>query len=212
MARLSVTPTATVSERRAREYETIYIMRPSVDPDEADRVVGRAKEIIASLQGKLLKSENWGRRRLAYTIKRETRGVFVYLRYAAYQDLVAELERNLRLTDSVVRFQTILINPEVNINEYQVDPADLAFQRLEVVVEEEDPGIARRLGLVERPRAPRLEEEAEVAAVAGPFDDDDDVKALVEKEEEMLAEVDGTEIPDLNNVRDLDKKPSSENE
>jgi small subunit ribosomal protein S6 len=211
MARLSVTPAAIVSERRAREYETIYIMRPSVDPDEADRVVGRAKEIIANLQGKLLKAENWGRRRLAYTIKRETRGVFVYLRYAAYEDLVAELERNLRLTDSVVRFQTILINPEVNINEYQIDPADLAFQRLEVVVEEEDPGIARRLGLVERPRAPRLEEEAEAVA-AGPFDDDDDVKALVEEEEEMLAEVDGVEIPDLNNVEDLDKKPSSENE
>jgi small subunit ribosomal protein S6 len=209
MARLSITPTAAASERRAREYETIYIMRPSVDPDEADRVAGRAKEIIANLQGKLLKLENWGRRRLAYTIKRETRGVFVYLRYVAYQDLVAELERNLRLIDSVVRFQTILINPDVIINEYQVDPADLAFQRLEVVVEEEDPGIARRLGLVERPRAPRPEEGAEAAVEAF---DDDDVKALVEEEEEMLAEVDGTEIPDLNNIEELVKTPSSENE
>ena len=210
MARLSLTPSVTTNERRAREYETIYIMRPSVDPDEADRVVGRAKEIIASLQGKLLKLENWGRRKLAYTIKRESRGVFVYLKYAGYQDLVAELERNLRLIDSVVRFQTILINPEVSLEQYQVEAADLAFQRLEVAVEEEDPGIARRLGLVERPRMPRS--EVEVEAAPSELFDDDDVKALAEEEEELLAEGDVPDLNDINGVEELNKKGPGEDQ
>jgi small subunit ribosomal protein S6 len=203
MAKSTLAPAITTSERRAREYETIYIMRPSVDPDEAERVVTRAKEIIASLQGKLIKCENWGRRKLAYVIKRESRGVFVYLKYAGYQDLVAELERNLRIIDSVVRFQTILINPEVSLDQYQVDPADVAFQRLEVVVEEEDPGIARRLGLVERPRAPRMEEEMAAPPAEG-FDDDDEAVVL-DDEVDLL---DDEDVPDLNNIVETGKKDS----
>lgn len=146
-ARLSI-----VEQRRAREYEMIYILRASIDPDEADRINARFNETIDSLKGKLIKLNNWGRRRLAYPIKNETRGVFVYTRFLGYDDLVSELERNLRLLDSVIRYQTILLNPRVDIDSVQVNPSEVEFQRLEMEEKTEEPQLAQRLGLVEKTR------------------------------------------------------------
>ncbi len=151
------TATATSSNpRRLREYETIYILTPSVDPDEADRVAARVKEIISSRSGHLLKVDNWGKRKLAYPIRKSSRGVFVFWKYLGFEDVVAEIERNLRLLDSVVRYQTIVIKGNVKPEEYQIDPADLEFRRLEVSEEpDEEPGVAQRLGLLDAPRPQR---------------------------------------------------------
>ena len=153
------TATATyVNPRRLREYETIYILESTIDPDEADRVATRMKEVISARTGHLLKIDNWGKRKLAYPIRKSSRGVFVFLKYLGFEDLVAELERNLRLLDSVVRYQTVVMKPNVKPEDYQIDPADLEFRRLEVAEEaEEDLGIAQRLGLVDAPRPPRHE-------------------------------------------------------
>lgn len=151
---MTATQTAKTEEPRAREYETIYILRSSVDPDEADRVAQRLREIIANLGGKLLRIDNWGRRKLAYTIGKATRGVFVYVRYVGLNNLVAEIERNLRLIDDVVRYQTVQVKERVHVEDYQVDPADVQFHRLEQAApeEEEEVELAARLGLVDRPR------------------------------------------------------------
>ncbi|MBN1653783.1 MAG: 30S ribosomal protein S6 [Deltaproteobacteria bacterium] len=148
---------STNDQRRARAYEMIYILRPGVHPDEADRIAARFSEIVKSRTGKLVNLNNWGRRRLAYPIKKESRGVFVYARFLGYEDLVAELERNLRLIDSVLRYQTILLKPRVDMDEITVDPADIEFQRLETAEEDEEPQLAQRLGLVEKPKGQEAE-------------------------------------------------------
>jgi small subunit ribosomal protein S6 len=150
--------TTSGNPRRLREYETIYILESNVDPDEADRVATRVKDIVTARSGRLLKIDNWGKRKLAYPIRKSSRGVFVFLKYLGYEDLVAEIERNLRLLDSVVRYQTVVMKPNVTLEEYQIDPADLEFRRLEVSEEaDEELGIAQRLGLVDAPRPPRQE-------------------------------------------------------
>jgi small subunit ribosomal protein S6 len=152
----ATTPATFTNPRRLREYETIYILEPNIDPDEADRVATRFKDVIAARSGKLLKIDNWGKRKLAYPIRKSSRGVFVFVKYLGYEDIVAELERNLRLLDSVVRYQTVVMNGDVQPDTYQIDPADLEFRRLEVTEEaEEELGIAQRLGLVDMPRPPR---------------------------------------------------------
>lgn len=144
--------------RRLREYETIYILEPNIDPDEADRIAARVKEIVTARTGHLIKIDNWGKRKLAYPIRKSSRGVFVFLKYLGFEDLVSEIERNLRLLDAVVRYQTVVIKPDVTFEQYQVDPGDLEFRRLEATEEaEEELGIAQRLGLVDAPRPPRNE-------------------------------------------------------
>jgi small subunit ribosomal protein S6 len=144
-----------IEEPRAREYETIYIMRSSVEPDEAERIGQRVREIVTARGGKLLRVDNWGRRRLAYPIKKATRGAFVYVKYVGLNDLVAEIERQLRLIDDVVRFQTVLVKERVRVEDYEVDGKDVEFQRLEQAEPEEEPELAARLGLIERPRGER---------------------------------------------------------
>lgn len=156
-----MTAAARVKERRAREYETIFILRPNTDPDEADRIAGRVTEIINTRAGKIFKLDNWGKRKLAYPINKASRGIFVFVKFGGYEDVVAELERNLRLFDAVVRFQTVLNNPEIDLGTVAVDPEDTKFRRLEVTEDEAEPEIAQRLGLVDRPRPPRGESDGD---------------------------------------------------
>lgn len=155
---MTTATTTSGNPRRLREYETIYILQPSVDPDEADRIASRMKDIVSQRSGHLVKIDNWGKRKLAYPINKSSRGVFVFLKYLGFEDMVAEIERNLRLLDPVVRYQTVLMNGDVKLDAYQVDPADLEFRRLEASAEgDEEPSIAQRLGLLDAPRPMRHE-------------------------------------------------------
>ncbi len=141
----------------AREYETVYIMRPTVSADAAAKIADRIKELIAKFDGKLTKVDNWGRRTLAYEIKRHHRGLFVYVRYVGLGELVAELERNLRLLDEVIRFQTVLVRRDVDLDAVNVDPEEVEFLPIEEQLEEEKHDRAKELGLV--PREPLVRRE-----------------------------------------------------
>ena len=171
------TTAAAPAKRWAREYETIYILRPDVDHDVAEKVVDRAKDVIARLDGTLTKLDNWGKRRLAYPIQKNHRGIFVYLKYVGYSDLVAELERNLRLLDEVVRFQTVLLAENIDPASVAVDPDEVQYLHVEEEEEAtEDAELERARSLGMAPRAPRpapapeaaLEGPSPVAAEAAP--------------------------------------------
>lgn len=152
----------------AREYETIYILRPDVDADEADRVAKRVDDVMSRLGGRLTKVDNWGKRKLAYHIRNFSRGIFIYLKYVAYTDLVAELERNLRMLDSIMRYQTVRLRDVVDPASIEVDPEEVKFLRLETTEDEDDePDLEQRLGMA--PRKAREDETSEP-----PSDDDDE--------------------------------------
>lgn len=141
---------AAVGAHRAREYETIYVLRADVDPDSADRVATRVADVVGRENGKLVKVETWGRRRLAYPVHKQTRGIYYYLKYLGQGGLVAELERNLRMLDTVMKFQTVLLRDEVEIESVEIDPEEIKFARLELPAEEEkEDSVEKTLGLVE---------------------------------------------------------------
>lgn len=147
-----MTSAAAAPARWAREYETIYILRPNVDAAEAERVATRVREVMERLEAKLTKVDTWGKRRLAYPIQKHTRGIYVYLRYVGFGDIVAELERNLRLLDSVIRFQTIVLEDMIDPASVTVDPTEVEFEALEQSEDEPELTFAQRLGLEERSR------------------------------------------------------------
>ncbi|MCA9528843.1 MAG: 30S ribosomal protein S6 [Myxococcales bacterium] len=164
----AIEPTAL---RRARKYELIYILRPNVDTEGAEKVAERIREVVERLEGKLTKVDNWGKRRLAYPIRKFTRGIFVYVEVAGYGDLVAELDRNLGLLESVIRHQTVLTDPSVDIESIVVDPDEVTFLPVEQGEEEPDEDRAVRLGLVDaRPERSRADGGDDDGG-----DDDDDV-------------------------------------
>lgn len=146
---------------RAREYETIYILRPDVDAETAEKVGNRVQEVVEREKGKLTKVELWGRRRLAYDIAKQKRGVYVYLKYLGGGNVVAEIERNLRLSDSVIKFQTVFVRNDVETGTVEIANEDVKFERLELppLEDEKDDSRERQLGLIESEREPRRERD-----------------------------------------------------
>jgi small subunit ribosomal protein S6 len=141
---------------KSKEYETIYILRSDVDADTADKVQGRVAEVVGRDNGKLVKVESWGRRKLAYPVGKQKKGVYVYVKYVGRGGLVQELERNLKLQDTVLKFQTVKTSDEVDAQAVTVDPEEVKFQRLELPPEEEEKESREKaLGLVDFGDGPR---------------------------------------------------------
>jgi small subunit ribosomal protein S6 len=172
---------AVTAPNRAKEYETIYILRPDIDAESADKLGTRLAEVVGREKGRLTKVELWGRRRLAFDIAKHRRGVYIYLKYLGSGRVVDEIERNLRLADGVLKYQTVLVRGDVEVETLEVTDEDVKFEKVELppLEEERDESRERQLGLVEmdrraeRPEAPPVpddeaaEAEGEVGAVPG---------------------------------------------
>src|SRR5437660_12424151 len=89
-------------------YESIFIVRPSLSDEDTSKLIDKLKGVVEK-SGTLLKSENWGKKKLAYEVKRERKGTFVYLHFRSEGGVVSELERSYRLEDSVLKFLTVRV-------------------------------------------------------------------------------------------------------
>jgi small subunit ribosomal protein S6 len=141
MAQLALAP------GHAREYETIYILRPNIEKDKADDVANRISNAIKGNNGKVLEAELWGSRRLAYPINRHHRGTYVYVKYLSRGEAVTEIERQLRLVDSVIRYQTVMLKSQVPLEGIEgVEDLELDFD-MPFEADEPEVTVERSLGL-----------------------------------------------------------------
>lgn len=130
----------------AREYETIYVLRPDAGKQASESISSRVLDVIAKQHGALTRVENWGYRKLAYPVRKHGRGVYVYLKYVGDGALVSELERNLRLQDAVLKFQTVKIGETAVAEPAKAE--DIEFEHLDVVEDAEpEDSVAKTLGL-----------------------------------------------------------------
>jgi small subunit ribosomal protein S6 len=133
--------------RHAREYETIYVLRTDVARESQERIAQRMGEAVAREGGKLTTIENWGRRQLAYAVKKSKRGVYVYVKYVGGGAAVAEVERNLRMLDDVLKYQTVQVRDDVDASTLAVDAEALKFEAVDLPGEDEiEETIDRKLG------------------------------------------------------------------
>ena len=91
-----------------RRYETILIAHVDLSEDELSGLITRYGGIITGQKGILVKVERWGKRRLAYLIRKQARGFYILIDYAGVSAVVNELERNLKIDDKILKFMTIL--------------------------------------------------------------------------------------------------------
>jgi small subunit ribosomal protein S6 len=154
----------------AREYESIYVLRPDVGRDSAEKISTRLQEVIRREGGTLTLVENWGRRQLAYAVSKRKRGVYVYLRYVGGGGLVAELERNLRMLDDVIKYQSVKLRDDVDIAALAIDPELVKFEPVQLPDDDEpEESYARSLGLEEPTREPApVSEKAGAAGESAP--------------------------------------------
>jgi len=117
----------TLPKHRAREYETIFILHPEAIQSAVDKVTGRCEDVIKKLDGKLLRAENWGKRRLAYPVRKNAKGTYIYLRYLGYQEMVHELERNLRMLDTCIKYLTVKVDQDVDPSARPIGEGDVSF-------------------------------------------------------------------------------------
>ena len=97
-----------------RRYETIFILRSDLGETEVKDSIRRFESLVAAGGGEMLETDEWGFRELAYRIHNERRGYYVRLDYAATGLVMNEVERNLKLSDRVLRYLSVLLDPEVD--------------------------------------------------------------------------------------------------
>jgi small subunit ribosomal protein S6 len=134
-----------------RKYEALMIFAPEVGNDGAEELVQRAREFVLSQDGKVLKANRWGLRDLAFELKGRSKGYYLLLEFAGLPAVATELDRRLNLIDTVLKFQTIK-------REDQVDPADLPEEEVQEPLAAEEPAAP------EAEAAPAEEAPAEEAA------------------------------------------------
>ena len=91
-------------------YEYTYIARQDIQPQQVDAITEQFAKIITDNGGKVTKTESWGLRTLAYRIKKYKKGHYVHLNLDAPHAAIAELERNARLHEDVIRYMTIRVD------------------------------------------------------------------------------------------------------
>lgn len=100
-----------------RYYETIFIMHPNLNEEECKEVLKKFTGLLERYKGVLIKLEEWGNQRLAYQVKKSDRGHFILMGYCAEPGLVPDLERDLKLDDRVLKFQSVKVSDHADPDE-----------------------------------------------------------------------------------------------
>ena len=98
-----------------RRYETVFVANPDLSQEELQPLFDKLNNLTSDRQGLIIKFDQWGHRRLAYEIKKHTRGYYVLMEFCGDGSLVNELERNMRLDDRVLKYMTVLVDKQVDV-------------------------------------------------------------------------------------------------
>ncbi len=152
-----------------RRYETIFILRSDAGEAQIKETSRRLEGIVTQGGGEMIETEEWGQRELAYRIRGERRGHYVRLDYVSPAAAMNEVERNLKLADPVLRYLSVLVDPE----------ADVAAVRAEIearnrrVAEARAAGEARAAAALASQAEREKSEEAKAAGEEAAADGDD---------------------------------------
>ncbi len=102
-----------------RRYETIFILRPTLSEDEINTIIENSNTIIGTGGGQTISLDKWGLRKLAYLIKKESQGYYVYCDYATDPANVAEMERKFRIDDTVMKYMTVKLADAITEEEIE---------------------------------------------------------------------------------------------
>ena len=99
------------------QYELIYVVAPDVGEEAVSAVHEEVEALVARFDGRIVKTDNWGRRRLAYEIKRHKEGTYVLELIEGSGEMLRELDRRLRVLDQIMRHLVVRVDHELNVAE-----------------------------------------------------------------------------------------------
>ncbi len=100
-----------------RTYEVVFVAAPTLTSEELDGFVAHVQGVVEGKNGKIAKIDNWGKRPLAYKIKKYRDAYYVVLTIEGDGAVIAELERRFRVTDYIMRFLSVRIDEDLKRSE-----------------------------------------------------------------------------------------------
>lgn len=88
-------------------YETLFVVKPTLTEQEIASQVAKIKDILTREGAELIATDDIGMRRLAYAVEKQTRGYYTVLYYKAEGSKIAEIERNLKINEDIIKFLTV---------------------------------------------------------------------------------------------------------
>ncbi len=140
-----------------RRYETIFVTRADLPADDTAGMVERYVGIIEGMEGTIVELDKWGKRRLAYPIEKKRDGYYVRVDFVAEHKAVTEVERNFKIDENILRFQTVKLSDKVDMAAIEQEMAE-ARKKEEQKKEE----------ALKREEARRIEEEKKAKDSAEP--------------------------------------------
>jgi small subunit ribosomal protein S6 len=116
-----------------RVYESAVLINAALDDETIKNLISRIKETITNNGGEILEIEDWGRKRLAYQVKKSKIGYYAIFRFNSHPDLVPKLERNYQLDENILRYLTITLSKEA-LEQIEIDKS----QQTQLVEEVEE--------------------------------------------------------------------------
>jgi small subunit ribosomal protein S6 len=99
----------------SRQYELVYIVSPDASEQDVTDLHTQVEQIIERFKGALDKTENWGRRKLAYEIGKHREGTYVVETITGSGELMKEIDRRLRVSDAVIRHLVVRVDEELRV-------------------------------------------------------------------------------------------------
>ena len=118
-----------------RYYETLYIINPSLAEEDYRAVVAKFTDAVEKNKGVVTKVDEWGKKTLAYDIKKFDKGYYVLLQYCGESGLTAEVKREMSLDDKILKYQTIKLSDNADPEELKPKPAASEVETVETVAE-----------------------------------------------------------------------------
>ena len=120
-------------------YETLYFINPNLSDEEYRDIVTKLNDLVEKEKGTVVNVDEWGRKSLAYTVKKFDKGYYVLLQYCGEGGIVAEIERAMRLDERILKYQTIKLSDHGDPEELKAKAEEhkkRASEPTEVVKEE----------------------------------------------------------------------------
>ncbi len=121
-----------------RRYETFIIIDPDLSDEERSPIFEKAKDLIQQEECLLVMLDEWGAKKLAYEIKKKSRGYYVRLDYCGTGKLVDEMERFFRIDDRVMKYMTVLLDKYADIELIKEEMAKAEVKEIEPDQNESD--------------------------------------------------------------------------
>ncbi len=97
-------------------YEKVMILDANVDDNTVNETVERVKKVIVSKGGEIFKTDNWGRRKLAYELNKHQKGNYVLLKFKSPPDTILELEKLSKVVDPIIKFMVVRFTKKKQID------------------------------------------------------------------------------------------------